>query len=151
MTATPNAELTRDIAHRLTGLIETVDTVLGSDLITPTGRQLVHRVHERAETYAANLTGARPAAARAAKDLAQLVDLDDVDDAASPLGIAIGLTRPDAVTQAFAAAVLGISRARVNVLANAGRLRIIETDDGGRMVARADVAARLAARNQPDT
>jgi hypothetical protein len=146
MSAATDPKLTRDLADRLTGLIRSVDELLGADLITPSGPELVARVRVRAETYAANLAAGGPAAARAAKDLLQLVDLDDVDDARTPLGIAVGATRPDAVTQAFAAAVLGVSRARVNVLANSGRLRIVETDEGGRMVARADVATRLAER-----
>jgi hypothetical protein len=144
----PDDALVADVAGRLTELIDAVDELLGSDLIAVGGPQLVGRVHERAHRFAAGLAAGDPdVARRAAAAVGRLVDVDDVDDARTPLGIAVGVTRSDPVTQAFAAAVLGVSRARVNVLANCGRLRVVETDEGGRMVTRADVAARLAERS----
>jgi hypothetical protein len=141
-------DLTTDIAGRLTQLVDAVDALLGADLISAGGRVLVGRIADRAGRYAAGLTGTDPKAkARAAAAVGQLVDLDDPADAGTPLGIAVGLTTDEAVTQAHAAEVLGVSRARVSVLVNTGRLDLVDVD-GVRQVTRASVAARLDERSE---
>lgn len=142
------ADLTTDIAGRLTQLVDAVDELLGADLI-PAGPALVDRVAGRAARLAAAITSDdRKARAAAAAALGQLVDLDDPADAGTPLGIAVGLTATDAVPQVHAAEVLGVSRARVSVLVNGGRLDLVDVD-GVRWVTRASVAARLDDR--PET
>src|SRR5205085_5244239 len=76
-------------------------------------------VDSGAERLAGGILAGDPATLAAA---AALVDLDDADDARSPLGVALAATEPDAVPQAFAAAVLGVSRPRVVALVNEGKL-----------------------------
>ena len=140
--------LTADIAGRLTQLVDAVDELLGGDLIALGGRQLVDRVAARAGRLAAAITSDDPKTrTRAAAALGQLVDLDDPADAGTPLGIAVGLTATDAVPQVHAAEVLGVSRARVSVLVNNGRLDLVDVD-GVRQVTRASVAARLDDRSE---
>lgn len=146
------SELAADIERRLTELLTAVDDLLGDELLALDGRPLVdqlgYRVADRAARLAAAVTGAdTKSRARAIASLGQLVDLDDPADAATPAGIALGQHATDTVTQVYAAAVLGVSRARVNVLLKTGRLA--EADD--RAVTRASLAARLAARSQPGT
>ena len=71
---------------------------------------------------------------------AALVCLDDPADAASPLGIAVGLRSTEAITQSAAARLLGVTRQCVTQAITAGTLQA--TPD--RRVYRRAVAARLA-------
>jgi hypothetical protein len=140
-------DLAADIEWRLTDLIATVDDLIGLD-----DRATPARVAEAVTGLVDDLTGLTTPVVdrrRAVESAGRLVDLDDPDDARSPLGIVIGLTRVDAVTQSFAAAVLGVSRARVNVLTHSGRLVVVDVD-GVRCVTRSSLAARLAGPDEPD-
>lgn len=135
--------LERDIYRRLELLVDQVDLLLGDDLVD---RQLRHdRLASRARQYAGQLVGdAAKLAAQTAIDLGPLVDLDDPDDAASPLGVACALTFEQlAVSQAAAAQLLGVSRARVHALLAEGKLDRVD----GNQVTRASIARRLATRN----
>jgi predicted XRE-type DNA-binding protein len=140
--------LAADIHHRLTLVAAQVDNLLGDDLIDRT--LLADRLKSRADQYVARLGDDHPKlAAQTAIDLASLVDLDDPTDAASPLGIAVALTfEHEAIPQAAAAQLLGVSKVRVGQLLAAGKLTPVE-HDGLRMVARASVARRLAGQAQP--
>lgn len=133
--------LTQDIADRLTARLDDVADLFGRDIADTYGE----RPGEVAPVYASLLTGGDArVAAQTAIDLACLINLDDPTDATSPLGIACALTSNGEVSQATAAAVLGVSRQRVNVLLADGKLD--RADTGG--VTRASVARRLAALNR---
>lgn len=133
--------LTQDIADRLTARLNAVADLFGRDVADAYGE----RPGEVAPVYASLLTGGDPrVAAQTALDLACLVDLDDPADGASPLGVACALTSNGAVSQATAAAVLGVSRQRVYVLLADGKLDRAGTTD----VTRASIARRLAALNR---
>lgn len=131
-----NDPLAIEIAERIDALADALD---GLGVARPPAHT---RVVRQAERLAAEL---RAGERGAIKRLGALVDLDDVDDARSSLGIALAGVSGDVVPQAFAAAVLDVSRPRVVALVNEGRLEAVETD-GGRAVRRSSLAARLAAR-----
>jgi len=140
------AVITTDLAARLAEVVGVVDDLLGLD-----AGDAIAALHAQIDGHAATLVdelvGDDPITAEVvAERVARLVDLDDVDDARSPLGITLGLTRDDPVSQAWAADVLGVSRARVNALVNAGKLALVVDADGTRCVTRSSVAARLDAR-----
>lgn len=140
--------LEADLRERLGKIADTVTFLLGADLIDP--RALKLRIHDRAQQYAAQLDDSDPEmVAGTACDLRRcgLIDLDNPADAASPLGILIGLTATDSVTQASATRILGYRyRSRVTRLLAAG---LLTTSGPGRRprVTRASVAERLAAQN----
>jgi hypothetical protein len=139
---TPSVEaVVADLIGRLTAVVDVVADLTGAD-----AGGLNRRARAAAPGLIAALTGPDPEQARSARaGLERLVDLDDPVDAGSPLGITLGRDRDDVVTQAWAADALGVSRARVAALAGTGQLTVVEID-GTRLVSRASVADRLAAR-----
>ncbi len=128
--------LAADIVGRIDALAVALD---GLGVARPPARA---RIIHQAERLAAEL---RAGERGAIKRLGALVDLDVAEDARSPLGVALGAVDGGVVSQAYAAAVLEVSRPRVVALVNEGRLDAVETD-GGRAVRRSSLAARLAAR-----
>jgi hypothetical protein len=96
-------------------------TCLGIDVL---GSHMAQSLLTVSDQLAAQLVGCDPnEAAQTAIDLADMVDLDDPQDAASPLGIAVALTFEGvAITQAHAARLLGCSRQRVSALRAEGKL-----------------------------
>lgn len=124
--------LGEDLAGRLEALLAALDAL---------GVSRRSGVASRAERLADGVLAADPVILAA---VASLVDLDDADDARSPLGVALAGAADDVVTQAFAAAVLEVSRPRVVALVNEGKLDAVDAD-GVRAVTRASLAARLEA------
>lgn len=106
--------------------------------------ELAADLAQRMERLAADLLGDDPrVAAEAAMSAQRLIDLDDPADAASPTGIAVALTMGHATMPVEdAAQLLGLSRRRVEQLAQAG---VLERTGWGR-VSRASVARRLRDR-----
>jgi hypothetical protein len=133
--------LADDIGERLHLQVGALVRLVGVDVadLIPASR-----VRPAAEQLAAALCSPdHREAAQAAIDSAPLVDLDDPNDAASPLGIAIASTTGyDEVGATDAARLLRVSRARVYALLDAGRLDRGPT--GG--ITRASIARRLAQR-----
>lgn len=133
--------LEQDIYGRLALALDHVEGLLGDDLVDTQLKW--ERIESRARQFAAQLTCDDPSeAAQTAIDLAELVDLDDPTDAASPLGIACALTfEYGFVSQSAAAQLLGVGRARVGQLLATGKL----AGDGGvpQMVSRSSIARRL--------
>jgi hypothetical protein len=136
--------LTDDIADRLDRDLFTLTGLLGGgDLY---GR-LLGLVRPAAEVLAAELEGQdRRVAAQTAIDLASLIDLDDIDDAVSPLGLACMLTfEHKDISQARAARLLGVTPQRVTALLDKGRL-----ERCGTAVNATSVARLIAERGRQD-
>ena len=137
MTAQQESPLVRDIEDRLARQVSSLAVLLGTDIV----EHLLPRCHGGAERLARQVCDPDPrVAAQAVIDLARLVDLDDPACVASPLGVAVAATGVCGEVGATGAArLLGVSRARVYQLIDAG---VLERRGGG--VSRLSIARRLA-------
>lgn len=144
--------LERDIFQRLEAVVSQLDDLLGADLLDQAGRPAVdERVFARAREYAARLEDPDPDVARqAAVALTDLVDTRDPADAATPLGVAVASTEQfegQLLSQREAAALLGVSRQRVNDLMRPDKKgRPPRLERVGERVTRTSVARELGRR-----